>query len=72
MSEMEMFRVADGRFTGQWLLNDICAAPSQLGLFDPDHWRESICSPANPACAFMRMIKTYRCPELSVARHFSF
>ena len=43
MSEMEIFRLVDGKLAEQWLLNDIWGAHAQLGLFDPDHWRESIC-----------------------------
>jgi predicted ester cyclase len=47
MPEMEMFRVVDGKLAEQWLFNDIWAAHAQLGLFDPDHWRESICGSRN-------------------------
>jgi predicted ester cyclase len=46
MAEMEMFRVVDGKLAEQWLVNDIWGAHEQLGLFDPDHWHESICSSA--------------------------
>ena len=67
-----MFRVVVGKFAGQWLLNDIWAGPCHLVSSIPIIGENRFAGPANPACAFMRMIKTYRCPELSVARHFSF
>ena len=38
-----MFRVRDGKLAEQWLLPDVWGANAQLGLFDPDHWTESIC-----------------------------
>jgi predicted ester cyclase len=43
ITEMEMFRVVDGKLAEQWLLPDVWGANAQLGLFDPDHWTESIC-----------------------------
>jgi predicted ester cyclase len=45
-TEMEMFRVRDGKLAEQWLLPDIWGASVQLGLFDPDRWPESICGAA--------------------------
>lgn len=46
VTEMEMFRVRDGKLAEQWLLPDIWGATVQLGLFDPDRWPESVCSAA--------------------------
>jgi predicted ester cyclase len=43
ITEMEMFRVRDDKLAEQWLLPDVWGANAQLGLFDPDHWTESIC-----------------------------
>ena len=43
MPEMEMFRVVDGKAAEPWLFPDIWGAHAQLGLYDPDHWTESIC-----------------------------
>lgn len=43
MSEMTIFRVADGKLAEQWITLDGWDASIQLGLFDPDHWKESIC-----------------------------
>jgi predicted ester cyclase len=45
MPEMEMFRVVDGKLAEQWLFNDIWGTQAQLGLFDPDNWKASICAP---------------------------
>jgi predicted ester cyclase len=45
MPEMEMFRVVDGKLAEQWLFNDIWGTHAQLGLFDPDNWKASICAP---------------------------
>lgn len=46
MSETEFFRVANGKLAEQWNLADIWHAEIQLGLFDPDHWTDSVCGPA--------------------------
>jgi predicted ester cyclase len=43
MPEMEMFRVQNGKLAEQWLFPDVWGTHAQLGLFDPDHWTESIC-----------------------------
>jgi predicted ester cyclase len=43
MPEMEVFRIANGKLVEQWDLNDGWSANAQLGLFDPDRWRESVC-----------------------------
>lgn len=43
MQEMVIFRVADGKLAEEWVINDGWDASIQLGLFDPDHWKESIC-----------------------------
>ena len=44
MPEMEMFKVVDGKLVEQWDFADIWGAEIQLGLYDPDHWTESICA----------------------------
>jgi predicted ester cyclase len=46
LTEMEMFRVRDGKLAEQWLLPDVWGANVQLGLFDPNRWPESICGAA--------------------------
>ena len=43
LQEMVIFRVADGKLAEQWTINDGWDASIQLGLFDPDHWKESVC-----------------------------
>jgi predicted ester cyclase len=43
MPEIEIFRVADGKLAEQWDMLDNWGANAQLGLFDPDHWPESVC-----------------------------
>jgi predicted ester cyclase len=43
MPEIEIFRVADGKLAEQWDVLDNWDANAQLGLFDPDHWPESVC-----------------------------
>jgi SnoaL-like polyketide cyclase len=43
MPEMEMFKVVNGKLAEQWLFPDIWGGTAQLGLYDPDHWTESIC-----------------------------
>jgi predicted ester cyclase len=43
LQEMVIFRVADGKLAEQWAINDGWDASIQLGLFDPDHWKESVC-----------------------------
>jgi predicted ester cyclase len=43
LQEMMVFRVADGKLAEQWVVNDGWDASIQLGLFDPDHWKESVC-----------------------------
>ena len=42
LQEMVFFRVADGKLAEQWAMNDGWDAYMQLGLFDPDHWNESV------------------------------
>jgi len=43
MPEMAMYRVVDGKIAEQWDFADIWGAEIQLGLYDPDHWTESVC-----------------------------
>ena len=43
LEEMVIFRVVDGKLAEQWAINDGWDAYVQLGLFDPDHWKESVC-----------------------------
>lgn len=43
LQEMVIFRVVDGKLAEQWAINDGWDASLQLGLFDPDHWKESVC-----------------------------
>jgi len=43
MTEIEIFRIADGKLVEQWDMLDNWDANAQLGLFDPDHWPESVC-----------------------------
>lgn len=43
MQESIVFRIADGKLAEEWALNDGWDVNLQLGLFDPDHWRESVC-----------------------------
>lgn len=43
MQESILFRVADGKLAEEWALNDGWDVSVQLGLFDPDHWHESVC-----------------------------
>jgi predicted ester cyclase len=43
MPEIEFFRVADGKLAEQWDMLDNWGVNAQLGLFDPDHWPESVC-----------------------------
>lgn len=43
MTEIEIFRVADGKLAEQWDVFDNWNVNAQLGLFDPDHWSESVC-----------------------------
>ena len=43
MQEFVIFRVADGKLAEEWAINDGWDASVQLGLFDPDHWKESVC-----------------------------
>ena len=38
-----ILRVADGKLAEEWAVNDGWDASIQLGLFDPDHWKESVC-----------------------------
>jgi predicted ester cyclase len=40
---MTIFRVADGKLAEQWVTLDGWDASIQLGQFDPDHWKESVC-----------------------------
>ncbi|MGA8216463.1 MAG: ester cyclase [Candidatus Sulfotelmatobacter sp.] len=43
LQEMVIFRVEDGKLAEQWAINDGWDASIELGLFDPDHWKESVC-----------------------------
>jgi predicted ester cyclase len=43
LQEMVILRVADGKLAEEWTINDGWDASMQLGLFDPDHWKESVC-----------------------------
>jgi predicted ester cyclase len=43
LQEMVIFRVVDGKLPEQWAINDGWDASMQLGLFDPDNWKESVC-----------------------------
>jgi len=43
MPAIEIFRVSQGRLAEQWDITDGWNANAQLGLYDPDHWRESVC-----------------------------
>jgi predicted ester cyclase len=43
MQESILFRIADGKVAEQWVINDGWDVSLQLGFFDPDHWRESVC-----------------------------
>ncbi|HXY08968.1 MAG TPA: ester cyclase [Terriglobales bacterium] len=43
MQEDIVFRIEDGKLAEEWALNDGWDVSLQLGLFDPDHWRESVC-----------------------------
>lgn len=43
MPEMSMYRIVDGKVAEQWDFADIWTSHIQLGLYDPDHWTESIC-----------------------------
>jgi len=47
LEEMMIFRVADGKLAEQWAINNGWDASIQLGLFDPDHWHESVCGIEN-------------------------
>jgi predicted ester cyclase len=43
MQEDIVFRIEDGKLAEEWALNDGWDVSLQLGLFDPDHWHESVC-----------------------------
>ena len=43
MQESIVFRIAEGKLAEEWALNDGWDVSAQLGLFDPDHWHESVC-----------------------------
>jgi predicted ester cyclase len=43
MTEIEIFRVADGKLAEQWDIFDNWDLNAELGLFDPDHCPESVC-----------------------------
>jgi predicted ester cyclase len=43
MPEMEVFRISNGKLAEQWDISDGWDANAQLGLFDPEHWPESVC-----------------------------
>ena len=42
-SEMEVFRISNEKSAEQWDISDGWDANIQSGLFDPDHWPESVC-----------------------------
>jgi predicted ester cyclase len=44
--EMEIFKVSNGKLAEQWDISDGWDANAQAGLFDPDHWPESVCGTA--------------------------
>ena len=41
-TEIEIYRVSNGKLAEQWDIYDSWDLNSQLGLFDPDHWHESV------------------------------
>jgi predicted ester cyclase len=43
MQESIILRIVDGKVAEEWRLNDGWDLFLQLGLFDPDHFRESVC-----------------------------
>jgi len=43
MQESIIFHIVDGKLAEEWVLNDGWDVSAQLGLFDPDHWHESVC-----------------------------
>jgi predicted ester cyclase len=43
MPEIEVMRIANGKLVEQWDISDGWDANVQSGLFDPDHWPESVC-----------------------------
>jgi hypothetical protein len=43
MKESIIFHIVDGKVAETWRLNDGWDLFLQLGLFDPDHFRESVC-----------------------------
>jgi predicted ester cyclase len=46
MPEIEFFRISNGKLAEQWDISDGWDANAQLGLYEPDHWPESVCSDA--------------------------
>jgi len=44
--EIEIFRISNGKLSEQWDISDGWDANAQAGLFDPDHWPESVCGAA--------------------------
>jgi predicted ester cyclase len=46
MNEIEVFRISDDKLAEVWDLWDNWDYFGQLGLYDADHWPESVCGPA--------------------------
>ena len=44
LPELAIYRIAGGKLAEEWNISDGWDANRQLGLFDPDHWPESICN----------------------------
>jgi predicted ester cyclase len=46
MQEFELFRISNGKLAEVWDLWDNWDYYAQLGLYDADHWPESVCGPS--------------------------